>query len=344
MTMKRYLPIFVLVFLAGITGTQAQDPHFSQFFEAPLLRNPSLAGIFDGDIRVQGVYRTQWGTVTVPYQTGSLAAEYKKPIGSNHDFITMGMQLLYDRAGTINFTTTYLMPALNYHKALTDDRTKYLSLGFMGGLVQRRIDRSKVTTNNQYDANGYNPSLPDGEILANNGYSYADGSIGMSFNSSIASRVQDNYYLGIACHHLNRPKNSFYKNPAIELNPKWELSGGMKLTAGETSFITLYANYTKQGAYNETLAGALYGYKIGDDPDNPDYIVQFGAMVRVKDAFIPMIKLDYKPFSLVCSYDANLSSLKTGAIGANALEISLSYAAFADRYNSSKNAVMCPRF
>jgi type IX secretion system PorP/SprF family membrane protein len=236
------------------------------------------------------------------------------------------------------------MPALNYHKALSDDRTKYLSLGFMGGLVQRRIDRSKMTTNNQYDANGYNPSLPDGEIFANNGYSYADGSIGMSFNSSIAKRVQDNYYLGIACHHLNRPKNSFYKNPAIELNPKWELSGGMKLTAGETSFITLYANYTKQGAYNETLAGALYGYKIGDDPDNPDCIVQFGGMVRVKDAFIPMIKLDYKPLSLLFSYDANLSSLKTGAIGANALEISLSYAAFADRYNSSKNAVMCPRF
>jgi hypothetical protein len=37
----------------------SQDAHFSQFFEAPLLRNPSLAGIFAGDIRVQAVYRDQ---------------------------------------------------------------------------------------------------------------------------------------------------------------------------------------------------------------------------------------------------------------------------------------------
>jgi type IX secretion system PorP/SprF family membrane protein len=342
--MKKYLSISVLLFLSGITGIQAQDPHFSQFFEAPLLRNPSLAGIFEGDVRIQGVYRTQWGSVTTPYRTGSLAAEYKKPIGGNNDFITMGLQLLYDKAGSIDFSTTYVMPALNYHKALSDDRTKYLSLGFMGGLVQRKIDRSKVTTNNQYDGYGYNPSLSDGEAFANNGYSYADGSIGMSFNSSIGGRIQDNYYFGVAYHHLNRPKNSFYKNPEIELSPKWEFSGGMKLTAGETSFITLYANYTNQGSYNETLAGALYAYKIGDDPDNPSYVIQFGAMVRAKDAFIPMVKLDFKPLSIVCSYDANQSGLKTGAVGASAFEISLSYAAFADRYNSSKNAVMCPRF
>lgn len=342
--MKKILSLLLLVMLTGITYVKAQDPHFSQFFEAPLLRNPSLAGIFDGDIRVQGVYRSQWGAITVPYQTGSLAAEMKKPIGNANDFITLGMQFLYDRAGTVNLQTTWFMPAVNYHKALRDDKTKYLSLGIMGGLVQRSFDRSKVTTNNQYDGFGYNPSLSDGEIFANNRYSYADGSIGLSFNSSIAERIQDNYYLGIAYHHINRPKNSFYKNPEIELNGKWELSGGLKLTAGETSFVTIYANYTKQGTYNETLAGALYGYKIGDDPDDPQYTIQFGAVIRAKDAIIPVVKLDYKPFALVCSYDANLSRLKTTGTAANAFEISLSYAAFSDRYNSSKNAVACPRF
>ncbi len=60
-----------------------QDIHFSQFFETPLLRNPALAGIFTGDLRVQALYRTQWNSVTVPYQTGSLNAEYKLPMGSN---------------------------------------------------------------------------------------------------------------------------------------------------------------------------------------------------------------------------------------------------------------------
>lgn len=69
---------FLLFFIEG----GGQDVHFSQFFEAPLWRNPSLAGLFNGDVRFQGVYRTQWGAVTVPYQTGSFNGEYKMPIGA----------------------------------------------------------------------------------------------------------------------------------------------------------------------------------------------------------------------------------------------------------------------
>src|ERR1700733_7808210 len=65
----------------------SQDIHFSQFFETPLLRNPALAGIFSGDLRIQGVYRTQWNSITVPYQTASLNGEYKQPIGHSDDYI-----------------------------------------------------------------------------------------------------------------------------------------------------------------------------------------------------------------------------------------------------------------
>lgn len=64
----------------------SQDIHFSQFFETPLLRNPALAGIFGGDFRIQGVYRNQWNSVTVPYQTASLNVEYKLPVGKSDDF------------------------------------------------------------------------------------------------------------------------------------------------------------------------------------------------------------------------------------------------------------------
>src|SRR5690349_23863002 len=125
----------------------SQDIHFSQFFEAPLLRNPSLAGIFSGDIRVQAVYRDQWNSVTNAYKTGSLNAEYKMPVGKANDFVTAGLQLLYDRAGSVSWVSTHILPALNYHKSLSVERNSYLSLGFMGGMVQRQFDRSKMTTN-----------------------------------------------------------------------------------------------------------------------------------------------------------------------------------------------------
>src|SRR5205814_6882082 len=102
--------IIIISAFLHIENAKAQDIHFSQFFEAPLLRNPSLAGIFTGDIRVQGVYRDQWNSFTNGYRTGSFNAEYKMPVGRSNDFLTTGLQLLYDKAGTVGLTTTQLLP------------------------------------------------------------------------------------------------------------------------------------------------------------------------------------------------------------------------------------------
>src|SRR5947208_10094349 len=109
---KQFFAGFIL--LLSLYTVQGQDLHFSQFFEAPLLRKPSLAGIFTGDYRIQGVYRDQWNSFTNAYRTGSLNAEYKMPVGNSNDFMTTGLQLLYDKAGTVGLTTTNLLPALNY--------------------------------------------------------------------------------------------------------------------------------------------------------------------------------------------------------------------------------------
>ena len=153
----------VVVFVLFSVVAKTQDLHFSQFYEAPLVRNPALAGLFEGDVRAQLVYRNQWGSVTTPYQTGSLNGEYKFAVGKGDDFVTAGLQILWDKAGSVALNTTHLLPAVNYHKSMNADKNRYLSIGFMGGLVSRRLDRSKVTTNNQYlDGFGYNGSLPDG--------------------------------------------------------------------------------------------------------------------------------------------------------------------------------------
>lgn len=342
---RNYLIIASFATFFILKKVNAQDLHFSQFFEAPLLRNPSLAGIFSGDIRVQGVYRTQWGAVTVPYKTGSFNIEYKNPIGHGDDFITTGVQLLYDKAGTTNFTTTNVLPAINYHKSLGGEKSQYLSLGFMGGLVQRRVDRSKITTNSQYDGSGFNPAMADGETFVKSNYSYLDGSVGMTFNSAIsADKPQDNYFAGVAYHHFNRPKNSFYQRPDIELNPKWVFSAGVRFTVSETSFLTIQADHSVQGFAKETIGGAMYSVKIGNDYQRPDYIVNFGGFLRLQDAFIPVVKLDYNPFAIAFSYDINVSQLKTASQGQGGMELSVTYAGFFDRDNSSKNAIRCPMF
>jgi len=343
--MKKSIPYFLVAIILSfsIKGT-SQDIHFSQIFETPLLRNPALAGLFSGDVRIQAVYRSQWNTVTNAYKTGSLNGEVKLPVGHADDFLTIGAQILYDKAGTVAMSSTHILPALNYHKSLSAERNSYLSLGVMGGWVQRSVDRSKMTTNSQYDGTGYNGSLPDGETFTKSSYSYFDGSVGMSFNTQLGENADNNIFLGLAYHHFNRPgKLSFYSDNKYEMMAKWVASGGIRMSMTDNSYFTLEADYSKQGVYSETMAGLLYTWKLGDTEDSK-YSLHGGAYLRWKDALIPVVKLEFKPVAIALSYDANISQLKTASTGRGGFEVSLTYQKFLDRYNSSKEAVRCPRF
>jgi type IX secretion system PorP/SprF family membrane protein len=331
-----YRKIFLLsCSLWFVACSFSQDIHFSQFFEAPLLRNPSLAGIFTGDIRIQSVYRDQWNSITTAYKTFSLNGEYKMPVGKGADFLTMGFQILHDRAGTVSWKSTHVLPALNFHKSLSNEQNRYLSLGFMGGFVQRNFDRSKMTTNSQYDG------LGDGEVFVKPLYTYFDAAVGMSYNSQIGENPNNNFFLGAAYHHLNKPKNSFYRNSTAELDPKWVASAGIRFGVTPASYLTIQGDHSRQGMFKETIAGALYGIKIGDDWDKPLYTIHGGAFLRWEDALIPVIKLDYNPFSVSFSYDVNLSKLKTSSYGRGGFEISISYIGFVNRQIETLN---CPRF
>jgi hypothetical protein len=163
----------------------------------------------------------------------------------------------------------------------------------------------------------------------------------MSFNSDFTYNSPNNYFIGAAYHHFNRPRKSFYRNLAIELHPKWVFSAGMKFGVSEYAFMTIQADQSIQGSFKETVGGVMYGMKLGDDPDNPPYIIQAGAMLRWDDALIPVIKLDYNPFSVAVSYDVNISKLKTSSYGRGGLELSVSYKGFR---KSKEEYLLCPKF
>ena len=56
------IKLFIVLCLSVMSGIKmnGQDFTFSQFQEMPLLRNPAIAGLFAGDIRLQSAYRSQW--------------------------------------------------------------------------------------------------------------------------------------------------------------------------------------------------------------------------------------------------------------------------------------------
>ena len=196
----------------------AQDVGFSQFYDQPFLRNPALAGVFDGDLRVTASYRNQWESVTVPYRTFGLSTEYRTPwhLGVENSSITAGMQILRDVAGDAQFSTTQLLPSGNFSFPLGD---VYISLGGMMGFMQQRFDPTKLVLNDQFveNSNGTFSVVPGSQQGFNKtSVNYIDGSAGLSFSGTINEKID--YYAGLACFHLNSPKVGFYDNSYIVLN------------------------------------------------------------------------------------------------------------------------------
>ncbi|MEQ1553167.1 MAG: PorP/SprF family type IX secretion system membrane protein [Ferruginibacter sp.] len=340
--LKKYF--IALILFSSCISAHGQDIHFSQIFETPVLRNPALAGIFSGDIRIQTVYRSQWNSITNAYQTGSSNIEYKIPFTQSGDFLTIAGQFLYDKAGTADLRSTHILPALNYHKSLNDEKSTYLSLAFMGGWVQRSIDRSKITTNSQYNGNNYDPTLLNGENFPKSSFSFFDANVGLSFNTQLGEKEDNNMFLGVAYHHFTKPKKiSFYNDSKLALTPKWVASGGVRMSLDDYSFLTIEADYSKQGISSEIIGGMMYTKKL-DEPEAPKYLLHGGAYFRFRDAIIPVLKIEAKPLAIAVSYDVNISGLKQASKGRGGFEVSLTYQKYLNKYNSSINSTKCPRF
>ncbi|MBS0029518.1 PorP/SprF family type IX secretion system membrane protein [Chitinophaga sp. 22321] len=336
--------LLTIVCITGATPLYAQDIHLSQFYETPILRNPALIGIFNGDVRVQAVYRNQWNSVTIPYQTGTVSGEIKFPIGRGNDYITTGLQLTYDRAGTSKLQSTQIFPAINYHKSLNEDKSSFLSLGFMGGLVQRQFDPANMTFNNQYTNGRFDPAMPSGEEgkLAFKGYSYLDAGVGLSYNSVIGEDV--NYFIGAGYFHFNRAKISFYRDQNIELQPKLTFNAGITIPVDERVKVIAHYNQLHQGTYSEYIGGALIGYGLMDQGLESTRAIYGGLFLRWNDAIIPTIKIDMDKYEIAMSYDTNISKLRTASQTFGGFEISLVFKGFLNSRNSTLESVNCPRF
>ena len=77
---KLYKPVILLstIILAGLTSF-AQDHMYSQFFNSPLYLNPALTGQFEGDLRMNLIYRNQWTTVPGNLSYVSASIDYNVP-------------------------------------------------------------------------------------------------------------------------------------------------------------------------------------------------------------------------------------------------------------------------
>lgn len=345
--MRTFLRIGVLAIFTflNVQSVNAQDIHFSQFYENAILRNPALTGIFSGDYKAGVNYRNQWSTISVPFQTGLASVESRIGVSDEtSDFLSFGATITYDHAGSINFNSLQIYPALNYNKSLEDDHNSYLSVGFTAGYVQRSVDPTRMRFASQYVNGGYSTSNP-GENINNVNQSYLDLGAGISLNSSLGYENKVTYYLGAAGYHLNRPKAAFDPSQTFVRDEiKWNGNFGFNWNVNQTVGITFHSNYSRQGTYTEIIGGALLSWRKYDAMMNSIFVIYGGLFYRYDDAIIPTIKIDYKKYSFTVSYDVNNSSLHTASNNVSGFEFSLFTRGLLTKGLWAQDKTKCPRF
>ena len=327
---------FITQFVSG------QDINFSQFYDLPLLRNPALAGLFQGDIRITSAFRSQWQSVTTPYRTIGLGIEYKRPIGISDDYITYGLQATSDMAGDSKLSRTQVFPVFNYHKSLNGDHGSYLSAGIMGGPVMERFDPSKLAFDDQYVNGSYSTANPTREQFNKTNLTYWDAAVGLCFSSKIGENTR--YYIGAGIFHFTKPRVAFQKQNDIVLNQKYVVNAGLSAPVGNGNQLILYGDYFMQGGARQGQGGFLYCYNLDENEAKEKVNISGGMFYRWKDAAMPVIKLDYYKMSIGITYDVNVSKLKTASQLRGGYEVTLSYKTFRHNYNSSADKVRCPAF
>lgn len=330
--------------LAGIIfcaqQSVAQDIHFSQFYEISMLRNPALTGLMSDDYRVGVNYRSQWSSISNPFNTALLTAEAHRAIGK--DFISAGVTAYYDKSGSINLQTIVIAPAIAYNKSLEDDHNSYLSVGLMGGYIQRSFDPAKATFDNQYQNDRFQSTLPSGETFSSPSFSQLDFGGGVSFSSSTGAENKVSYIVGLSGYHLTQPMNSFYKNGSITSKMRINASASVSVKVNDEFNYQLHLNYMRQGSYNELIFGGLLGWNLSDYNGDRIFGLYAGAFYRYADAIAPVIKLRYKTYSFGFSYDLNVSSLKTASNLQGGYEITVFKTGLFKDPNIQRSRTLCP--
>ena len=333
--------ILVTITFFIIKNGNAQDLHFSQFFNNPLLTNPANTGFIpDADYRLGASYRNQYSNImAVPYKTMSIfgdAQVFRNKIETG--WLGLGGVILQDVAGSGSLTSTKAYASIAYHQEL--GLSSLLTAGFNIGWANKRINQSKLTFPDQFDGKFFDGSLPTEVVLQNNNISYFDLQVGMNYAYFPTPDVYIN--AGYSIQHVNEPKETFFEdngNDKISMRHIGFINGLFKVA--ENVIINPNIFYTTQAKASEFQLGLNAAYNLSEHGEKQ---IIAGLYYRYQDAVIPMIGLEINNIRFTFSYDVTISSLKNFNHSMGADEFNVLKKGFYNEFQGDRNQAECPTF
>jgi type IX secretion system PorP/SprF family membrane protein len=338
--MKRSL-LLLLANLAVMTCL-AQDPQFSQYYQAPLYLNPGFTGITNQQ-RVVVNHRIQWPSLPQAFST--YAASYD--IFVNELQSGFGVLFTTDKMGSAGWRTTTFGLLYSYKVRISDNFV--FSPGLYFGYGANGLDRSKLVLGDQLRYRNDNQSSTDPELRRLGTQSYFDFGSGFLFYSRTV-------WVGGSFAHMNQPNLSVL-NDVSRLPLKTAIHAGARLSLGnagprtmsKVSYLTPSFIYRMQGS---TFSQLDLGVNYHVDP------VSVGLWYRGKpwqrtvvntvaqDALILQLGLFFPKFTVGYSYDFTISDMQTASGGAHEVSLVIEFVAKPVRHGvKRKNRLIpCPTF
>lgn len=340
---KKILLLGCCTFWAALYGT-AQDLHFSQWFNAPLMTNPANTGFIpDADYRLGANYRDQWSAIMAqPYKTMSIwgdAQVFRNRI--ENGWMGLGGMIMHDDAGSSTLTTNEAYASVAYHQMV--GYASLVTLGFNAGWINKRINTSNLKFPDQFDGQFFDTQLPTSVVIDHPSTSLFDMQVGMNYAYFPTTNMYFN--AGFSVQHINRARESFFITDPVgydsRLQPRYIgfLNGSFKVN--DQVILNPMGYYTSMAGASEAVLGMNAAYNLQDDGDQQ---VIGGLYYRMGDAAIPMIGFVYKNIRLTFTYDVTLSSAKQYDGGYGAWEFALISQGNYSEYNGDRRQSLCPSF
>ncbi len=330
--MVKALP-FCAVLLVG-NYTMAQDPVFSQFYAAPLELNPAFTGGTEGG-KIGLNYRNQWPRLNQAYVTYSASYDQFFPFISSG----FGISVLADNAGRGLYKTTDV--SLYYAYVLRVDQTLQIRFGLEAGMINSRVDWSRLIFLDQIDPE-FGPISPGGLPYPSEEVPPETGTSLSVFDISMGLLVfNETFYGGLALKHMNAPEFSFLKiNTDLTgtgLPMRVSAHGGAEfdvLSLGRRGsvFVAPGIQYITQGDFSQLNIGTIFRYdKVGTG-------VWYRHTSTNPDALIFMLEGRQDQFRVAYSYDMTLSGLgDTGGAHEVSFIVNFDYGSSESKYNDCFN-------
>lgn len=302
----------------------SQDIHFSQFQKAPLFVNSAQTGIYDGDFRFNGLYRSQWYKIDQPFNSMQLSFDTKTKFRDR--LFGIGGLFVHDQSSSQYLTVDKFYVTLSHSWF---HRNHQFVLGLQPGYILKDYDNSNITFGSQFDpsSGSFNPFLPNNEDQLLDQLSYFDLNAGLFWRARMKDMTPT---AGLSLQHINRPTESFYSNSnSTNLDIKYSLHGSIGIPLTEKMDVEPLVYYNTTTATHEFLLGGNYHYYPQLWLPTIRKLTAY-TVVRVNpftniDAWVIGGSIQILDFDIGLSYDVNVSDLRNASNYQGAYEISFVY-------------------